>query len=36
MDALTAFGLFAVTFMLVCYMLESGRTGGRSGSRSAA
>ena len=22
MDALTAFGLFAVTFMLVCYMLE--------------
>jgi hypothetical protein len=23
MDALTLFGLFAVTFMLVCYMLES-------------
>lgn len=23
MDALTAFGLFAVTFMLVCYVLES-------------
>lgn len=23
MDALTAFGLFAVVFMLVCYMLES-------------
>lgn len=23
MDALTAFGLFAVTFMLVCYMLEA-------------
>lgn len=22
MDALTAFGLFAVSFMLVCYMLE--------------
>lgn len=22
MDPLTAFGLFAVTFMLVCYMLE--------------
>lgn len=22
MDALTLFGLFAVTFMLVCYMLE--------------
>ena len=22
MDALTAFGLFAVTFMLICYMLE--------------
>ena len=22
MDALTAFGLFAVTFMLVCYVLE--------------
>ena len=23
MDALTAFGLFAVTFMLICYALES-------------
>ncbi len=23
MDALTAFGLFAVTFMLVCYMMEA-------------
>ena len=22
MDALTAFGLFAVTFMLICYVLE--------------
>ena len=22
MDALTAFGLFAVTFMLLCYMME--------------
>jgi hypothetical protein len=24
MDALAAFGLFAVTFMLVCYMMEAG------------
>ena len=24
MDALTLFGLFAVTFMLVCYMKEAG------------
>ena len=24
MDALTAFGLFAVTFMLICYRMEDG------------
>lgn len=24
MDALTSFGLFAVTFMLVCYTMEAG------------
>ncbi|MES2057361.1 MAG: hypothetical protein V4564_15615 [Pseudomonadota bacterium] len=25
MDLLTTFGLFAVTCMLICYMMESGR-----------